>query len=411
MNVIDFEHVSKGYRLGATNTSLRHAIAHWGRQLVSGKQEDEQEQLFWALRDVTFHVQQADVLGIIGRNGAGKSTMLKLLSRVAYPTEGNIRIRGRSAALIELGAGFHPELTGRENVYLNGTILGLKRQEINEQFDKIVDYAGLEQFIDTPVKRYSSGMYVRLAFSIAAHVRADLLIIDEVLSVGDAAFQQKSFATMQELRNNGTTIVLVSHNMWNIEHFCKRVILLNAGKVVEEGEPGTVVERHLRMQRQSIIEHSGHSTGTGFSQNGATPPDETLITHVEVLDVNGEPVHNFFSNDTMVVRIHYYTPSPLVDAQFGIMVVRTDGVSCFQVYQPAERANEHIGKGMVEARVGPLQLSPDVYMLEVGIYHREQPLVIAHWGPTTIQIEGKMSEIRQGLFTPNVNWDTPVPIK
>jgi len=198
MAVIEFEHVSKAYRLGASRTSLREAISQIGHKLFSRSGAQTNNQLFWALNDVSFKVEQGEVLGIIGHNGAGKSTILKLLSKVAYPTSGQIRTQGRMAALIELGAGFHPDLSGRENVYLNGSILGLKRQEIDAQFSSIVEFAGLEKFIDTPVKRYSSGMYVRLAFAVAAHVRADLLLVDEVLSVGDMAFQQRCMAKMNE---------------------------------------------------------------------------------------------------------------------------------------------------------------------------------------------------------------------
>ena len=246
MPVIEFEQVSKAYRLGTSRTSLREAITQVPRKLFSRNGAQTDDQLFWALNDVSFRVEQGEVLGIIGHNGAGKSTILKLLSKVTFPTSGHIRTKGRMAALIELGAGFHPDLSGRENIYLNGAILGLKKQEIDAQLSNMVEFAGLERFIDTPVKRYSSGMYVRLAFAVAAHVKAELLLIDEVLSVGDMAFQQKCLAKMNELRDSGATIVFISHNMWSVSTFCKRVLLLRAGQIEAEGDPDKVIQVYRR---------------------------------------------------------------------------------------------------------------------------------------------------------------------
>jgi lipopolysaccharide transport system ATP-binding protein len=253
MAVIEFEHVSKAYRLGASRTSLRETITQIPRKLFSHNGARTDDQLLWALDDVSFRVERGEVLGIIGPNGAGKSTMLKLLSKVTFPTRGHIRTQGRMAALIELGAGFHPDLSGRENVYLNGSILGLTRQEIDTQFSDIVEFAGLERFIDTPVKRYSSGMYVRLAFAVAAHVKADLLLIDEVLSVGDMAFQQRCMEKMNELRDSGTTIVFVSHNLWNVEVFCRRALLLRAGRIVAKGNPAEVIGIYRRQEREDLL--------------------------------------------------------------------------------------------------------------------------------------------------------------
>jgi len=253
MSVIEFNNVSKSYHLGASRTNLREALARASARLIHPRAEKADPELFWALNGVSFKVEQGEVLGIIGHNGAGKSTALKLLSKVTFPSSGSIQTSGRMAALIELGAGFHPDLSGRENIYLNGSILGLKRREIDAQFDSIVDFAGLHQFIDTPVKRYSSGMYVRLAFATAAHVKADLLLIDEVLSVGDSAFQQKCLAKMRDMRDNGATIVFVSHNIWSIETFCERVILLRGGRIESEGTPSKVIELYRRQQREMMM--------------------------------------------------------------------------------------------------------------------------------------------------------------
>ncbi len=241
-SVISVENLSKSYRLGQINTGTfsRDLEAWWARlrgqpnphlrigETDHGNRDGEE---LWALRDVSFTVEQGEVLGIIGRNGAGKSTLLKILSRVTAPTSGRIRVKGRVASLLEVGTGFHPELTGRENVYLNGAILGMTRQEVTRKFDEIVDFAGVEKFIDTPVKRYSSGMYVRLAFAVAAHLDPEILVVDEVLAVGDAEFQKKCLGKMGEVAQGGRTVLFVSHNMAAVSALCKNGVVLQDGKL------------------------------------------------------------------------------------------------------------------------------------------------------------------------------------
>jgi lipopolysaccharide transport system ATP-binding protein len=255
--VIRVEGLSKRYQLGTIGYgSLQHDLQAWWAR-VRGKEdpfsrvgEKDRKDLhgdFWALTNVGFTINQGDRVGVIGRNGAGKSTLLKLMSRVTAPTEGKIKVRGRVASLLEVGTGFHPELTGRENVFLNGAILGMKRREIQQKFDEIVAFAGVEQFIDTPVKRYSSGMYVKLAFSVAAHLDSEILIVDEVLAVGDATFQKKSLQKMEELSNkSGTTILYVSHNVSSLLSLCKTGILLNLGRCVAVGKIEDVVNLYRR---------------------------------------------------------------------------------------------------------------------------------------------------------------------
>ena len=244
------EALSKSYRLGAEvhrPTSLREVVddtlrAPLRRLRESREARDGDRQTFWALRDVGFEVPEGQVVGIIGRNGAGKSTLLKILSRIVEPTSGQIRMRGRVASLLEVGTGFHPELTGRENVYLNGSILGMKRFEIARKFDEIAAFSGVETFLDTPVKRYSSGMYVRLAFAVAAHLEPEILIVDEVLAVGDADFQSKCLGKMREVsRQDGRTILLVSHTMSAIESLCSRAIYMEKGQIAREGTAADVV--------------------------------------------------------------------------------------------------------------------------------------------------------------------------
>ena len=223
------------------------------------------KEVFWALKDINFEVAQGERLAIVGRNGAGKSTLLKLLSRVTEPTQGRAILRGRIASLLEVGTGFHPELTGRENIYLNGAILGMGRPEIDRKFDEIVAFADVEKFLDTPVKRYSSGMYTRLAFSVAAHLETDILIIDEVLAVGDAAFQRKCLGKMEDVSQQGRTLLFVSHNMAAVETLCNRAVLLSGGKVIDVGETRRIVEAYAQTWRQGVaLNERRDRSGTGL---------------------------------------------------------------------------------------------------------------------------------------------------
>ena len=250
--IIEVRQVSKRYQLGGIGlTSLRAEVERWWRRGAKGAAADE----FWALYDVSFEVQPGEVIGIIGRNGAGKSTLLKIMSEITEPTSGEIRLRGRTASLLEVGTGFHPELSGRENVFLNGAILGMRRAEIATKFDAIVAFAEIEKFIDTPVKRYSSGMYVRLAFAVAAHLDPEILIIDEVLAVGDQAFQQKCLGKMQDVaREEGRTVLFVSHNMAAVSQLCARAVHLEGGRVFSIGPAAEVVQRYLGDRTSAVGE-------------------------------------------------------------------------------------------------------------------------------------------------------------
>ncbi len=252
---VQLESLSKLYRLGALqqrHDTLRDAISDFRLRISDltnpnrkSKIENEKSEDLWALRDVSFEIQRGEVVGIIGRNGAGKSTLLKILSRITEPTSGYADIHGRVASLLEVGTGFHPELTGRENVYLNGAILGMRRVEIDRKFDEIVAFAEIDRFLDTPVKRYSSGMYVRLAFAVAAHLEPEILLVDEVLAVGDSSFQKKCLNKMQDVGQQGRTVLFVSHNMPAITRLCERAILLDAGRVLDDGPAHRVVSAYL----------------------------------------------------------------------------------------------------------------------------------------------------------------------
>jgi lipopolysaccharide transport system ATP-binding protein len=274
--VIEVDRVSKRYRLGVVGSgTLSHDLNRWwawvrGKEdplakVGQGRVESSNESQLpvflpsdyvWALRKVSFEVKKGEILGIIGRNGAGKSTLLKILSRVTAPTEGEVRIRGRVASLLEVGTGFHPELTGRENIFLNGAILGMTKAEIQRKFDEIVAFAEVEKFIDTPVKRYSSGMYVRLAFAVAAHMEPEILVVDEVLAVGDAEFQKKCLGKMQEVSKGGRTVLFVSHNMPAVARLCRRAVLIEKGELVLDGDAEVVTTRYLNTARNTSAEKS-----------------------------------------------------------------------------------------------------------------------------------------------------------
>ncbi len=271
--VISAEHLSKAYRLGQINTgTLTNDMKVWWSK-VRGKPNpllkigetdhgNQDGETIWALKDVSFTVEQGEVLGIIGRNGAGKSTLLKILSRVTAPTSGKVKVKGRIASLLEVGTGFHPELTGRENIYLNGAILGMSRKEIERKFDEIVDFSGVEQFIDTPVKRYSSGMYVRLAFAVAAHLDPEILIVDEVLAVGDAEFQKRCLGKMEKVAKEGRTVLFVSHNMPAVNRLCQKAILLENGKIKEKGAAFAITYNYLTSDSSSAAERQWKNLST-----------------------------------------------------------------------------------------------------------------------------------------------------
>ena len=304
-NVISVEHLSKQYDLGVigTGTLTRDLERWWARtrhkpdpySLVGTDPEKSWLQgSILALDDVSFTVQQGEALGIIGKNGAGKSTLLKILSRVTAPTSGVVKVKGRIGSLLEVGTGFHPELTGRENVYLNGAILGMKRAEVDRKFDEIVAFSGVEKFIDTPVKRYSSGMYVRLGFAVAAHLDPEILIVDEVLAVGDAEFQKKCLGKMSGLAGEGRTVLFVSHNMGSINELCEKTILLSDGKITDIGPSSKIIERYL----QDEISYSKKVTGSDNINRNFVGPLEIKAVWME--NSQGEETYLFRHYDDLV---------------------------------------------------------------------------------------------------------------
>lgn len=286
------DQVSKRYRIGNSVPNLRSFISN-----LRGKKA----KYHWALKELSFQLNPGESLGIIGPNGAGKTTTLKLLSRVTYPTSGNIQVNGNFSSLIELGAGFHPDLTGRENIYLNGTILGMKRSEINKRFDKIIEFAGIGEYLDTPVKRYSSGMYARLGFSVAAHIDPEILLVDEVLAVGDMAFQKKCYDRMVKLIENGTTLIFVSHNMRAVQQVCQQCIVLYRGHKAFEGPTAEATAEYSNILRKAAVEYiPDDEIEEGISQRIMT--HDAVISSVQLLDKNGDPATTFTAGERAKVR-------------------------------------------------------------------------------------------------------------
>jgi lipopolysaccharide transport system ATP-binding protein len=324
------ENVSKTYRLGAIGRgTLAGDLTRWWARLRGlpdpflkvGEQDhgDRNGEYIWALRDVSFTVKQGEAVGIIGRNGAGKSTLLKILSRVTAPTNGLVKARGRVASLLEVGTGFHPELTGRENIYLNGAIMGMGRSEVSQKFDEIVDFSGVGTFIDTPVKRYSSGMYVRLAFAVAAHLEPEILVVDEVLAVGDAEFQKKCLSKMQGVASEGRTVLFVSHNLGAVSRLTERCILLNAGNLMKIGETSDVIEAYSASTVAQFNEYTQQSD----------PNKAMNLRKVAVLDSEGKVSSEILYHESYKILIEYEVNHPTVGGSVGVGIFTVDGTCVF----------------------------------------------------------------------------------
>lgn len=325
MPAIKIEGLSKKYVLrhetAEKYVALRDVIAGGARKLIRGLRhplggvdvKDAGVEEFWALNDVSLEIPQGERIGIIGRNGAGKSTLLKILSRITEPTQGKVQLNGRVASLLEVGTGFHPELTGRENIFLNGAILGMSKSEIRRKFDDIVEFAEVERFLDTPVKRYSSGMYVRLAFSVAAHLESDILIVDEVLAVGDAGFQKKCMGKMESVANDGRTILFVSHNMGAISELCTSAALLHKGRLLDQGAVPQIIEQYSRLTLND------QESGVHFDDDERKP---SSILSVNVRNTRGENASSFDIADEVVIDVTYRVKQAAVGLQLTVTLSR-----------------------------------------------------------------------------------------
>ncbi|OJV42937.1 MAG: ABC transporter ATP-binding protein [Bacteroidales bacterium 36-12] len=308
MTAIEFQNISKQYRLGLVSTrTLSHDLNRWWKMSILGKEDPYlkigevndraskgDSDYVWALRDINFKVEQGDVLGIIGKNGAGKSTLLKILSKVTTPTTGTIKARGRIASLLEVGTGFHPEMTGRENIFMNGAIMGMTKAEISRKLDEIIDFAGVERYIDTPVKRYSSGMTVRLGFAIAAHLEPEILVVDEVLAVGDAEFQKKAIGKMQDVsKGEGRTVLFVSHNMGSLQSLCRNGILLENGVLSYGGDIESTISKYLSLQNVELSYHCIQDKNSSI-----------FIKSIYIVDNNNQNKNTFFHTDKIIVKVN-----------------------------------------------------------------------------------------------------------
>src|SRR5262245_38388560 len=421
---ISVENLSKCYLIGheiQRNTTLRDVIIREshnftrkaldffrGRQIVQGDEVED----FWALRNVSYEVKRGEVLGIIGRNGAGKSTLLKILSRITEPTKGRAILRGRVASLLEVGTGFHPELTGRENIYLNGAILGMSRAEIARKFDEIVAFAEVEKFLDTPVKRYSSGMCVRLAFAVGAHLEPEILVVDEVLAVGDAEFQRKCLGKMRSVAaRENRTVLFVSHNLQAVQSLCGRAILLDTGRIVAQGAVRPVVAEYLAQARLSDGERV-------WSLDSAPGNADVKLTAVRVLSSEGQPSGTLSSEHDVCVELDFVARRVDASMCVGCDLANSEGLTVFRTYQtdvqrerrPLVKKGHNrwrctIPKGLLNG--GEYFLGPRISIHNVSwIVHEDAVLQFRmHLGHGVSPFWNSLSEAnRPGLVAPILDW-------
>jgi len=355
---LKFSHVWKKFKRGEKYDSLRDLIPAMTRRLFSGNHRGElQEKEFWAVKDVSFQVRRGEAIGVIGPNGAGKSTILKLLSGILRPNKGDIKVNGRLSALIEVGAGFHPDLTGRENIYLNGTILGMTRREIDSKFDEIVEFSGISDFIDTPVKRFSSGMHARLGFSVAAHINPDILLVDEVLSVGDMQFQQRCVNKMLSLKDQDTTIIFVSHNLESVQILCPQTILLQNGQIIRMGDTAEVIKDYVCSARITVE-----------SQNNVAK-----IDHVILCNKFGQNAFSFRPGDNAELLFTLRCGKPLDECLLGFVVNRdTDALPVCDYNIPLtllDNGNEPGDREIPVKVTFDINLLRGAYTISLFIYH------------------------------------------
>jgi lipopolysaccharide transport system ATP-binding protein len=374
--IIEIRNISKQYRLGEASAmygSFREALLQllrkpWARKSASGEGRPAQNS-FWALRDVSFDVEKGETIGIIGSNGAGKSTLLKILSRIVDPSEGYVKVRGKLASLLEVGTGFHPELTGRENVYLNGSILGMQKNEIDIKFDEIASFSGIETFLDTPVKRYSSGMYVRLAFAIAAHMDPEILIVDEVLAVGDAAFQRKCLGKMAEARARARTVIFVSHNLAAVESLCTRGIVIQQGTVVFDGPARKATEYYLR-NFAGGARASSHviDLSAAPGRPSQCPP---MLKRLALYTDYGQPFRGEVAvggSLKAVISFQLDETARDVDAWIAFDTLTGQRVcTAHSAYDPCRTHEERIGEQTFVCEIPSLPIVPGEYRVSVGV--------------------------------------------
>ena len=415
--VISVENLSKSYHLGQIGTgTFSHDLEMWWAKLRGkpnpmlrigendhGNREGEE---LWALRDVSFTVEQGEVLGIIGRNGAGKSTLLKILSRVTAPTSGMVKVKGRIASLLEVGTGFHPELTGRENIYLNGAILGMSKQEVTRKFDEIVAFAEVEKFIDTPVKRYSSGMYVRLAFAVAAHLEPEILVVDEVLAVGDTAFQKKCLGKMSDVAREGRTVLFVSHNMAGVESLCSKGIVFETGYMAFWGDIQEAISFYLKRSQETSLHQQG----------------DRWVKKIVLVDQDGNSRSIFKTGEPLKMVIEIDTLDREIRKPVVGLGIDTDmGLRLFTVgtYFSQDELLPIQGKVKILCEIDTPNLVPGEYFIKVGLNDNftilEERERVASFSIESGDVFGNgrlpHKNKRQGLFAVNSNWKQVKDVK
>ncbi|WP_071191341.1 ABC transporter ATP-binding protein [Trichormus sp. NMC-1] len=424
--VIRVENLSKKYIIGhqkqERNTALRDVIANQVKSIGSlinpkAKTENPQFEEFWALNDVGFEVNQGDRVGIIGRNGAGKSTLLKILSRITEPTQGRIKIKGRVASLLEVGTGFHGELTGRENIFLNGAILGMSKVEIKRKFDEIVAFSEVEKFLDTPVKRYSSGMYVRLAFAVAAHLEPEILIVDEVLAVGDAAFQQKCLGKMEEVGREGRTVLFVSHNMGTIEKLCNRGIYLKSGQINCNGK----IENCLNSYWQSLENSVFYQPGTIFKLENRENLNKFSILEITLLDEKESNKAVVRTWDYLRIRIRFFCPEDIPKGGVDLCIHTFSGNKLMHYStKPLSGLDMSLTEGdsYTDCIIPCLPLASGNYRLSVGLSIPRSKWLCWEEGIATLEVKEK--DVYNSLVPPDQNrtpiaiehyWEIPATVK
>ncbi len=405
--IIKAENIGKQYRIGprqASYQTLRESLTsafraplNWLQQ--TGKPGDD---IIWALKDVSFDVMPGEVVGIIGRNGAGKSTLLKILSRITEPTTGQVDLYGRVGSLLEVGTGFHGELTGRENIYLSGAILGMRKLDIVRRFDEIVAFSELEKFIDTPVKHYSSGMYMRLAFAVAAHLDPEILVIDEVLAVGDAEFQKKCIGKMSKVAQAGRTVLFVSHNMTAVQSLCSRAIFLDGGVKIEEGDTPKIVSLYLKQAARGIYEQTWDDPAT------APGNDQVRIRCARVIPEDGSSIYDITVNTALRLEFEYWNYVDRAELNLSLVLYTQEGICAFNSVSPAMNMSSGVVKS--SCYIPSRLLNDGVYRVALLFVRDTSKVIFTHDEILNIKVHDEKRDVSWygkwiGVLRPQLSWD------
>ncbi|MDX2171898.1 MAG: ABC transporter ATP-binding protein [Bacteroidota bacterium] len=420
--VIKAEHISKQYKLGSVGMSnltddVQRLVAKLrgkedpflkvGEENNREKKDSGDSKFVWALRDVNFEINQGEVVGVIGKNGAGKSTLLKILSRVTEPTSGRLKYKGLLASLLEVGTGFHPDLSGRDNVFLNGAILGMKKEEIAKKFDEIVDFSGVARYIDTPVKRYSSGMYVRLAFAVAAHLDPDILIVDEVLAVGDIEFQEKCLNKMKDVAGQGRTVLFVSHNMASIKALCKKAIVMQKGTITFEGNVADSISHYLGGL------DTGSNTGTIEPIHRTINTNEVFYRKVNVENEEFKTGNSIYFNNNIQINCSIEFLNNIDNVFFDARIISADGIEILHSMNIYDGSFINVKKGVIQVNLElENKLQPGKYFINLGAHHNdgstldylEHILEINILNVAKNNMKGLTYDFKLGYYRPNTKW-------